>query len=158
MEIIGSCIRKFPGGRRCGRQTPGPDGVYTVLDEQAFYAQWCTACKAELLETYYDGAQVAQWRKTAPKVSSRDERWDPTEVRLSLRLAGFPALAPPSGPLTARADARWQWLVEQYPDLLQRVKEGRAFTPEEQAKILEQIARNRQAPPEPDGDWDPSEA
>lgn len=143
MATPGTCGRKFPGGRLCGKPTPDTHGMYIVVNKDAYAPGLCRECERELRDTFLAQAPDAPWRARPPEVAPDGSLWDTGDVRKALELSGHGALVGKAGPLNSRALERWWWLMLHFPDLLERVRHGEVFDAQQQALILERVRENR---------------
>lgn len=145
MATPGTCTRKFPGDRLCGKRTLDTAGMYIAVNKDAYLADLCPACESELLLTYLSGAIEVKWLTRPPEVVEDGSVWETGEIRLALVWAGFAALAGTSGPLNRRARSKFDYLLAVFPDLRQRVRNGEVFSEAEMELIRQRVAENRGA-------------
>lgn len=144
MEPLGTCTGKFPDGRKCENPAPVARPTYVVINAQAFEPLLCPGCTERLQAMFLAGAPRAQWRKYPPTEAPDGSLWETTDVRRVLAAAGQDHLAKKGGPLRADARIVFAFLLEQIPDLAQRVRRGELFTDAELSRILGRVVENRQ--------------
>lgn len=138
----GTCDRRRGRGR-CGRPTADIVGQYLTLEGQAWQAQLCADCLAEVRRVFLDGAEPTQWREYAPLVDPLGRLWSPSQVRMLLRALDFGTLVKP-GPLGSAARAQWEELVLVYPQALQLVRLYEMFGEDGLVMLAQRVRENRE--------------